>query len=388
MGLHDKSSYAKHTVLESEIRCRVWWSLVLLDQRVCEISDYRATTLVPIWECRTPSNLSDFELRPEMNSSPAFHDRPTDALFIVVRTEMADFIRHTQFHLDFVNPTFNHIARANRPSQRPTSEGSEVTALETMIEEKYLAHCDPDDPLHFMTIWVARGYIARNRLLEYYSRHSKSAGQQTDSQRSAALTYALSMLDCDTKLRNSPLTKRYLLLFEIFVPALAYTHILNHIRRRPLDPLADKAWGDMRANWQARTAVPMPTNKEDEKNGLVSFSRVVLPAWTAWKEALTGQGQIAEMPRIVADLRDRVRQTEPVLHLDCGLARLDTGVRVDGYSLSGPTPTQPGGGSDGVGQEFFPGPGRGGHSGMLFPVPGMMDVEMEQFWAGSNWDGI
>lgn len=99
------------------------------------------------------------------------------------------------------------------------------------------------------------GHIARTRLLEYYSRHSKSARKQTDSQRSAAFTYALSLRECDTKMRTSPLTKRFLLLVVFNVPALAYIHILGHIRRRPLEPLADEAWADMSANCEARTAV-------------------------------------------------------------------------------------------------------------------------------------
>lgn len=70
----------------------------------------------------------------------------------------------------------------------------------------------------------------------------------------------------------------------------------------------------------------------------------------ARKEALTTEGKQAEKPRIVADLRDQVRQTDSTLLQRGGLE--PPGIDFDINTLSGPTPTESGG-LDGMGGQVF-----------------------------------
>jgi Fungal specific transcription factor domain. len=113
MGMHDESSYVRYTSLEAEIRRRLWWSLIIFDHRICEISNYKITTLTPTWDRKTPLNVSDFEMFPDVKSSLASHEKPTEAVFIVVRSELADFVRHSASHLNFINPSLNTMAQSN-----------------------------------------------------------------------------------------------------------------------------------------------------------------------------------------------------------------------------------------------------------------------------------
>lgn len=221
MGIYSESTYTACTALEAEMRRGMWWSLVNFDHRIGELSNYKTTTLLPTWDCSTPLNVNDFEIRSGMKKSPAIHGNPTEALFAVVRSELADFIRHSAFHLNFVNPSLNTIAQPKDAPHDSVREGGELIAIGKVIEDKYLTFCDAEDPLHYMTIWTTRGSLARHRLLDHYSRHSTSSEQPTNAQRSAAISYALSMLECDTKLRTSPLTKGYLWLADFYFPALA-----------------------------------------------------------------------------------------------------------------------------------------------------------------------
>src|ERR1700761_3884876 len=172
LGMHQESAYTNCTPLEAEMRRRVWWSLVNFDHRLSELSDYKTTTLAPTWDCKLPLNVNDFELRPDMKSPPTVYEKPTEALFAVVRSELADFIRHCAFHLSFVNPSLNFLAQPKNIGRSQALEGGDLSALEKMIEDKYFAYCDMDDRLHYMTVWTTRGTLARNRLLEHYSKHS------------------------------------------------------------------------------------------------------------------------------------------------------------------------------------------------------------------------
>jgi hypothetical protein len=205
MGIHNKLTYAKCTALEAKVRRRLWWSLIMFDNHICEMFDYKTAMLAPTWDYRTPLNVNDFDIRPEMKTPPAIHEKSTEALFVVVRSDLGEFVRHSAFHLDFTNPSLKTIAKD--PPHGTVLEGG---ALEKIMKDKYLEFCNPENPLHFMTIWTTRGCLAKIRLMEHFSRYSRSSMQQTNTQRDAAISCTLSMLECDTKLMTLPLAKGHL----------------------------------------------------------------------------------------------------------------------------------------------------------------------------------
>ncbi|KAF3941272.1 hypothetical protein ABW19_dt0200310 [Dactylella cylindrospora] len=299
IGIHNESTYARFTVLETELRRRLWWSLVIFDNRICEMVDYKASTLSPIWDCRTPLNVNDFEIRQEMKTPPTAHKVPTEALFAVVRSELSDSVRHSAVHLDFTKPYLSTAVKNTQ--QGTTADCTGLDALEKAMEEKYLVLCDADNPLHFMTIWTTRGFIAKNRLLEHYWRRSSSVAQ-VGSQRVAATYQALRMLECDSKLMASPLTKGYHWILEFHFPFPAYIHILQDLRKWPTEDYAEKAWEVMSDNYKVRV---MNAN-QDEKPLFTVFARVVLQAWEAREAVLQRQSGQLDTPLIVSDIRKKL----------------------------------------------------------------------------------
>lgn len=302
MGLHNESTNAKCSALEAELRRRLWWSLISFDTRICELADYKTAMLTPTWDCRTPLSLNDFDLQPEMKDLPAAQEKTSEALFAVVRSEMGDFVRHSAFHLDFVNPALKAIAKDVQGDRSP--EGGELVTLEKVIEEDHLKFCNPENPLHFMTIWTARGYLAKNRLLEHHSRFPRSSVQQTDVQRDSAISHARSVLECDTKLMTSPLAKRYTWFIHFHFPFVAYIHLVQDLRMRPVSDHAERSWEIMTDNYEARFMDLVP-----DGNPLFRvFTKVILLAWGA-REAVFGQsGKPLLLPRIVSDIQRKLEQ--------------------------------------------------------------------------------
>lgn len=380
MVIHNESSYAKCTALEAEMRRRLWWSLIIFDNRICEMSDYKTAMLAPTWDCRIPLNVNDFDIRPEMKSPPAIHDKPTEALFAVVRSELSDFVRHSAFHLDFTNPSLKTIAKDTQHG--PVLEGDELIALEKTIEDKYLEFCNPENPLHFMTIWTTRGYLAKIRLLEHYSRYSMSSVQQTDTQLDAAISHALSMLECDTKLMTSPLTKGYLWLVHFHFPFSAYIHIVQDLRKRPIEEHAEKAWEVMSDNYEARFM-----NMEQDDNPLFKlFSRIVLQAWEAREAVFRQQDKPLEPPRIVSDIKHEVMQmTSNAQNSNIERPNGAVGMNIDDFSM----PMQMDFGGHGLlygmGGQGSAGSGPGGYPDI--PGQAMMDVDVNQLdWTTIDWN--
>lgn len=379
MGIHNESTYARCTAFEAEMRRRLWWSLIIFDNRICEMFDHKSTTLTPTWDCRTPLNVNDFEIRPEMKTQPAVHEKPTEALFAVVRSELGDFVRHSAFHLDFINPSLNTIAKDTRHGS--VLEGGELIALEKTMEDKYLAFCNPENPLHFMTIWTTRGFLAKARLFKHYSRHSTSSVQQMDTQRNAVISHALSMLECDTKLMTSPLIKEYLWLVHFHFPFPAYIQILQDLRKRPIEDHAEQAWEVMSNNYEARIV-----NWEQDKRPLfIVFSRTVLQAWEAREALSRQQDKPPEPPRIVSDIRNKVLQMTSNFPQNNNVEQPNGAVNINIDEFPTPTPMDFGdhGLSYGTKGQGSTDSGPSGYP----DIPATMDFDMNQFdWTTIDWN--
>ncbi|KAK8044139.1 hypothetical protein PG993_004163 [Apiospora rasikravindrae] len=296
MGLDSEADLAKHSVLEAEMRRRLWWSLVIFDHRTREKTHSHTTSLVPTWDCKVPLNVNDSDLRPEMKEPPVeeAHGKPTEALFAVVRAEMADFVRNTPSHLEFTMPILKPIAQ-------PLPEGGDVGALHRLIEEKHLKNCDDENPLQFMAKWTVRSYIAKNRLLAYYAQFSNppAASQPqppSETQRAAALSYALAMLQCDEKMMGSPLTKGYRFIHDDNFPFPAHVYVVQELRRRPLARHAQQIWRVMSDSFMARFQPVDPQFVPMFK----IFGNFILRAWDAFEAArkrsmnLKGEAAIGE----------------------------------------------------------------------------------------------
>ncbi|KAJ4290258.1 hypothetical protein N0V90_010473 [Kalmusia sp. IMI 367209] len=301
MGLHSESVNSEHTALEAEMRRRLWWALVLLDARVSEMSGFKCPILTPGWDCKPPSNINDFDLGTEMTTPPSRHENITEATFTVVRSEMADFVRYSGFWLDFTNPCLKPLACRLPDASSPN--GDVLAALEKMVQERYLKFCNPENPLHFMIIWMARGYVAKNRQLAHYARHAQAPAKQTEVQRDMALGYALTLFECDTKLLTSPLTKRFVWFSMTILqfPFQAYIHVVQDLKRRPVGKYAARAWKVMSDNYTVRF-----TNWVGHENPLADIiSKIVLQAWAARKVALPQSSETEPIPSIVEAMGQR-----------------------------------------------------------------------------------
>ncbi|PWY90686.1 hypothetical protein BO70DRAFT_328527 [Aspergillus heteromorphus CBS 117.55] len=262
MGLHLESCNRRFPALEAELRRRLWWSLMLFDHRICEMSDHKTSLLTPTWDCLPPLNVNDLDLRPEMKSPPPPHPQPSEALFPVLRSTLADFTRHSAFHLDFTNPALKPIAKDLGPDP--------FTTLSAIITEKYLQHCNPENPIHSLVLQTAHGQLSKSRLLEQYSTFSSSPSSTTTNNSTnhlssspsstspthpnpdSPITHAITQLQSDTSLMTSPLTKPFRWLTHYNFPSPAYIYLIQDLKRRPLSVHADRAWEAMDANYLAR----------------------------------------------------------------------------------------------------------------------------------------
>lgn len=289
MGIDSETANAKCSILEAEMRRRLWWSLVLFDSRITELGGIKSSTLAPTWDCKLPLNANDSDLWAEMKRPPNIHSKVAECLFAVIRCELGEYVRHAEFYLDFTMPALKALAKEFQHGM----EG--LDALERLLNERYLQFCDMGNPLHLMTFCVTRITLARYRLMEHYSRRSQSSAEQTDAAADRALSYAICMLNAETDIMTSPLTKGFLWFTQFYFPMLAYMHIMQDLKRRPVGEKAEQAWDAMADSFDARFEL-LPSG-----NPLFDILvKVVTPAWEARQRACRETGQSLPIPRIVS----------------------------------------------------------------------------------------
>lgn len=307
MGCDSELSLSKLPPLEAEMRRRLWWSIVLYDSRIGELSDSRHAILTPIWDCKVPLNVSDSDFHTEMKDPPRIQEKPTEAIFAVIRGELANFVRNTTFHLDFNIPA---LKPASKDTHDPTE--SELTNIEKLIEEKYLKFCDPENPLHFTTIWSTRLSLAKWHLVEHWHQSGKNSSSKVGPVRDTIIAHAITMLECDTKLMTSPLAKGFRWMSYMYFPFPAYFQIVQNLKRRPLGRNAEMAWMVMTDNFEARfggTGMGMNTREvsDDVPGSFFSiFARIILQAWEVRDRAMKQMGEVVREPGIVGGVRRKV----------------------------------------------------------------------------------
>ena len=240
-GIHRESTLVKCTVFEAEMRRRLWWCLMLYDTRMGEKADHKDPSLAPTWDCRQPINCNDSDLWPDMKEPPISRSRSTEALYSVIRAEIADHIRNSEWFLDFSNPRL-------KPLAKELPDGGSIDVLEQRIQRDYLRYCDMNNPIHFFTVGATKAHLIRSRLFEHFARSLNNSGPQTEDQRDHGISIALDYLMNDQELVGSPLCRGYLWYLQSYFPFPAYMHLIQDLQRRPLGRLADRVWSVMHTN--------------------------------------------------------------------------------------------------------------------------------------------
>ncbi|KAL5589260.1 hypothetical protein FOVSG1_011127 [Fusarium oxysporum f. sp. vasinfectum] len=290
MGLHSESHNTTFAPFEAELRRRLWWQIILLDSRTGEMADCKASNLVPTWDCKLPLNANDSDLSIHGRGSLPTGADLTEALLIMIRTEIAEFVRHADFHLDFASPSLKGMA--DKSAQQRS-----VDQLEHMIENKYLIHCHDQVPLHFMAICIGRSLICKWRLSEHLSKISNTDFTPSGAYRDMILSTAIRMIELDTKIRTSK-AKGFLWVANFHFPFPAYVYLTQELRRRTTGPLVEQAWDAMSANYDARNFHYVGARS----NIYRSFGQMLLKAWEARENCLAEMGAPTPAPPTVIAL--------------------------------------------------------------------------------------
>ena len=154
--------------------------------------------------------------------------------------------------------------------------------------------------------WTARGLLAKCRLVEHYSRSSSIPSDQVDAARDAAFENAITLIECDTMLSTSPLTRGFTWMVQFNYPFPAWIQIVQNLKRQPLSPRADRSWEALSANYEAHHNRTVGTPQYSMFYKIIV--PVVLQAWTATEQAFEQLGEPVITPRLISYIRQVILQ--------------------------------------------------------------------------------
>jgi hypothetical protein len=155
IGVHRDGESLGLPPFDAQMRRRLFYQLLPLDGIASQIAGTGAFTMPETWNTKPPLNLNDDQIWPGMTYTPEEQTGATEMIFCLSRICVG-----------------KHFATAGNPVSR-TGLGqfnnyhdaeNAINRAENELEEKYIRYCDVVDPLHLLSMAMARSGITAMRI--------------------------------------------------------------------------------------------------------------------------------------------------------------------------------------------------------------------------------
>ena len=263
MGLERDGVFLGLSPFETEMRRRIWWLLKTHDFRIaelCGLHKFRDLDIGPN-STKRPTNVNDDQLYPGMPSLMADSETLTDTAFVALRYELVHFAaaRVAKFRQQEKNSSQWDQDLASGGDKVETDEA--FKEIEGLLEIKYLRYCDPSQPLHLITMLMARASMNTIRFLTHHPRRWASIKQTPLSERQWVWEVSIKLLEQHNMLQSNALLKQFAWHAAFVMQWHSFIHVLDTLRANPLVANAEKAWELIGNTYENNPAMVFDTRK-------------------------------------------------------------------------------------------------------------------------------
>lgn len=356
MGLAADGTMYGLPPFETEMRRRLWWQMLIIDNRIGEISGAGPSLHMHMWTTRLPSNVNDTSLFPDMTDPPVEHPGATEMMFVLQKYEFIQFRHHYSRTYD--------VSDSKHPS---------IDAFEAMLENKYLKYCDTQVPMHHISLIMAKSAMCRLRMgPRHPSLLTRPEKELSEEEKESLFIWGVSMLEYHEMMLSAKNLTRFWWHINTNSPFPGQIYILCALRNRTTGELADRAWRALAASYARRYGGEnfhkhMMRDKKKSSAMHLAWANLTLKAWEAREAAIPS----IPVPEAIMKMRAELAESRSSKSgTDSSVSPPAVGDMPGGHQLDNPFPwlnQQP---MDG--QVFDQG-------AMMMPDPSAMDW---QFWNG------
>lgn len=339
IGLHRDGEKMGLPPFDVELRRRLFYQIFPLDGRASQSAGIDFVTLPESWDTQPPLNINDDQIWPGMTEKPVEQRGATDMIFCLSRAYVGKNLARSGKPINGTGP-LNFLDRQEAEKV--------ISAAENEVEEKFIRYCDIVNPLHFLTIGLARSGMTAMRLK---IRLPKIRDQTaTDAERKELFQLAQKTLNTDAAVHAHGGTRRYqwhIKPFFLWGTRDSFIFILTTLWKRR-DLLSTE---EVNAAWKSVEQLYQNHDElfDDKQTLHVALRRLALKAWDSYLP-----NSSAPEPGFIGTLRtlreEREKRQNKRDRLICS---------TDATSSTGPSPasdvnTSLGSLSDSVGFEMGP----------------------------------
>lgn len=294
IGLHRDGTALNLPPFETEMRRRLWWQTLILDNRTTELAGAGFLNSSPQWDTITPLNVNDSDLDPAMKELPEARVGATDMLFCSVR-----FSFHTVFRkIGVANPSSDGDSQI---SSSIAEKDRAVDELENLLETKYLRYLDLLKPFHLQTAGLARAALCLVRLQIHHPRQYADNGASLPQEEKDMLFHlSLKIIEYDNLAHSNPSTRGFLWHTNVFMQWHALIYILSELRTRTTGDDAERAWDQLQELCEHRSEIIT----EYKKPLHAAIGNLILKAWAGHEmEAARNGERHGPSPNFIYQLR-------------------------------------------------------------------------------------
>ena len=301
MGLERDGASLGLPPFETEMRRRLWWLLKTHDFRtaeLCGLVKFRDLDTGPE-STKWPTNVNDDQLYPGMPSLPPESQILTDVVFVVFRYELTKLAagRIARFREQGKDSSQWNLHASGSDKVEIDQAFREV---EEILETKYIRYCDPSQPLHLLTMVIARFSMNIVRFLTHHPRRWASIEQTPISERQWVWEVSIKLLEQHNMVQSNPQLKQFAWHAAYFLQWHAFIHLLDTLRANPLIAEAEKAWQTIGNTYENNPDMVFDTKKPIH----VAVGNLCLKAYSARETALqNGNLSLPPTPEFILQLR-------------------------------------------------------------------------------------
>lgn len=332
MGLERDGACFGLAVFEAEMRRRIWWLLKTHDHKTaerCGLSKFRDVYMGSD-STKQPTNVDDDQLYPGMIALPEESKVLTDIAFVALRCELFSFATASAAKFQHEGQTASEWERTLASGDGGAEMDLALKKMEDHLEIKYLRYCDPSQPLHLLTMLMARSAVNTVRFLKHHPRRWASIEATPPSERHMVWEVCIKLLEQHSMLQSNPQLKQFAWHAACVMQWHAFIHLLDTLRADPLRRDADKAWRLIGSTYENNEAMTQDMKKPIH----VAVASLCLKAYVARVAALA-EYSATPTPGFISQLR-QAQETARVKRRtrDAQPSRADNQVRPDGRATA------------------------------------------------------
>lgn len=276
-----------------------------IDGRLGTVSGGSDSILSLDFDTKLPLNLNDSDLYPEMKDFPIPRTGNTEMIFVLARYEINNFLKSAQAPTGFKG-SWQDLTKS---SVALTLKDATIDSLVQSLESKFIQYCDPNIPLHLLTIGLARIACCKMRLAAHHPRnYAGGIAGMPPAEREMLFSTSVAVLEFDSIAQINSRGGRFLWHINNYFLLEGFVYMLSELRYRTSGPDVERAW---QLVYDAYTNHPEMASSFRRNPLYAAIGELALKAWEEWQFKLgTFQSNPhAPIPPFIQKLfKERMRQ--------------------------------------------------------------------------------